>query len=71
MYIVDWIGEPLCDRCSDVHIEGGPPVWQPDARARKAMLIEKLIFMRKLPQGYATKELSDIVASFLHHDWSP
>ena len=34
MYIIDWIGRPLCDRCFDWHtdFDGGP--YQPDAIVR-------------------------------------
>ena len=43
MYIPDWVGRPLCVRCGDRDDEGERPPWQPDARARLQLVLEKML----------------------------
>ena len=62
IYIIDWIGEHLCDRCFYYHIEtdGGP--YQPDAITRAASYIEMLL---RFPVPH---NVSRLMAEFLH-EW--
>ena len=62
IYIIDWIGEPLCDWCFDYHIDAGGGPYQPDAIGRAATHIEGVLRL-PLPQNIFRS-----VAEFLH-EW--
>ena len=65
IYIIDWIGETLCDRCFHFCIDEGGGPYQPDAIRRAAILIETL-FHLSLPSHIAL-----VVAGFLHEWFEP
>ena len=60
MYIIDWIGRPLCDWCFDWHCDsdGGP--YQPDAITRASDHITRVLFF-PVPHALVRR-----VAEYLH-----
>ena len=40
-YIIDWIGEPLCDWCFDWHLDYGGGPYEPSAVNRLAALVRR------------------------------
>ena len=61
IYIIDWIGEPLCNMCFDRHTDedGGP--YQPDAITRAENHVASIFRTKMLPDAAAK-----LVATFLH-----
>ena len=65
MYIIDWIGRPLCQYCSDWHLEGGGP-WEPTAITRSEAWLYRSFSHRRLDNGSCR-----LIAEFLHSMWEP
>ena len=61
MYIVDWIGEPLCEPCIERLVDGKGPPWWPDGRTRVQLVLE-----RRLPAKAA-----HLIAEFAREQWEP
>ena len=61
IYIIDWVGKPLCNQCFDWHTDedGGP--YQPNAITRAEKHITSILRTKKLPDTVANQ-----VAMFLH-----
>ena len=64
-YIIDSIGEILCDRCFDFSIDEGGGPYQPDAIRRAALHIEVVLQIPLPPH------ISLLIAEFLHEWFEP
>ena len=64
MYIIDWIGYPLCDWCQDWYLKGGRP-YSPNARDRWLLTLAAYL-AKSFPA-----ELLPRLADFLVEDWEP
>ena len=65
VYIIDWIGRPLCDRCYDWHTDFGGGPYQPDAIVRATKHITGVL---RLP---VSGNLVRHVAEYLHAWYEP
>ena len=66
MYIIDWMGAPLCGRCMDWYVDGGKP-YSPTAIERSMNHIAWI--MHRLLPANATAPL--LIAEFLRYGWEP
>ena len=68
-YIIDWIGQPLCDACFDMHLDergdGVPP--HPNAVDHRAVAL--LVVLP--PLAACGPDTAVLVASFLECPWRP